>query len=167
MNNIEACRSALLIDTEKNRGASPPRRCQSVAEALTLADEVAKSSRDPSSKIGAVIVGPGGLVLSTGFNDILPGVPEHEMVWERPAKYLLVRHSEVDALLKLGSDDLSDCVLYITCHPCRECMKLIVHQGLRRVVFRHLPTCVLVNNEEIQASAYIARKAGVTLQEAP
>jgi dCMP deaminase len=133
---------------------------------MTLADEVAKSSRDPSSKIGSVIVAPAGLVLSTGFNDILPGVPEHEMVWERPAKYLLVRHSEVDALLKLGREDLSGCVLYVTCHPCRECMKLIAHQGLKRVVFRHLPTCVLVDNEEIKASAYIARKAGITLHEA-
>ena len=43
-----------------------------------MAELVSTKSKDPSTKVGAVIVGPGNEILSTGFNGFPRGVDEIE-----------------------------------------------------------------------------------------
>jgi len=45
---------------------------------LKLAKEVAQWSKDPSSKIGAVAVGPKGNVLAQGYNGFPRGIFDYE-----------------------------------------------------------------------------------------
>lgn len=69
---------------------------------LKMAELVASWSKDPSSKIGAVIV-RNNRVVATGCNGFPTGVLDEEERWEnRELKYELVVHAEQNALLVAG-----------------------------------------------------------------
>jgi len=67
---------------------------------MSLSYLVAMKSKDPSTKIGAVIVGPDKEIRSTGYNGFVKGanddVVEH---YERPEKYYHFEHAERNAIL--------------------------------------------------------------------
>ena len=65
---------------------------------ISIADTVRSKSKDTSSKIGAVIVGPEKQIISTGFNGFPRGIDEVTDMsrWERPVKYQFVEHAEPD-----------------------------------------------------------------------
>jgi len=46
---------------------------------IEMAMLVAKKSKDPSTKVGCVLVGPENQVISTGFNGFPRGVREHAL----------------------------------------------------------------------------------------
>ena len=55
---------------------------------INIADVVRTKSKDPSTKVGAVIVGPDRQVISTGYNGFPRNVCETNLLrWKRPIKY--------------------------------------------------------------------------------
>ena len=82
---------------------------------MTLCHDVATRSKDESTKLGCVIVGPDMEIRSTGYNSFPRGV--HDDVAERqqrPLKYLWIEHSERNAIYnaaRMGTG-LKNCVLY-------------------------------------------------------
>lgn len=55
-------------------------------------------SKDPSTKVGAIIVAPDGKKMSGGYNGFVSGAPEHPENWnDRPKKYPRVIHAELNA----------------------------------------------------------------------
>lgn len=110
---------------------------------LNLAKEVSSWSKDPSRKIGAVIVGSHGQILSQGFNGFPRGVLDlQERYDDRTTKYQYVVHAEMNAIynatlngVKCAGADLYVCGLPI----CSECAKGIIQVGIRTV---HLPESV-------------------------
>ena len=98
---------------------------------LSLAKEVSTWSKDPSTKVGAVIT-QGKHVVSLGFNGYPPGI-EDKHLDNRDYKYKRVIHAETNAILN-AKQDLSDCTLYLyPLMPCAECAKLIVAAGIKKV----------------------------------
>ena len=105
---------------------------------LQLAAHVAGWSKDPSTKVGAVIA-DGKHVVSLGFNGFPPSTEDREE-WlnDRPTKYSLVVHAEVNAILN-ARRPVKGCTIYVDpLSPCAECAKLIAASGIDRVVSRRV-----------------------------
>ncbi len=108
---------------------------------IRIADTVRSKSKDPSSKIGAVIVGPENQIISTGYNGFPTGVNEGNDRWERPTKYEYVVHAEVNAICNAAKHGIAlrDSTLYLVgmgppTSPCMNCSKTIIQSGIKKVV---------------------------------
>jgi dCMP deaminase len=101
---------------------------------LVLADHVSGWSKDPSTKVGAVIVNADKQVLSLGYNGFPRGVSDDANRYiDRPLKHLFVAHAERNALDNAFTD-VRGATLYATLCPCNECAKSIIQRGIKRVV---------------------------------
>lgn len=99
-----------------------------------LAQHVAQWSKDPSTKVGAVITDDLRRIVSLGFNGFPRSVVDDPDRYEnRMVKYKLIVHAEANALMSAGRL-VSGCTLYATKFPCSECAKLIIQSGIWRVV---------------------------------
>lgn len=104
---------------------------------IELAQVIAKKSKDPSTKVGAVIVDYENRILSTGYNGFVSKNNEKYMTFERPMKYHLTIHAEMNALL-FAKQDLTGKIMYITHSPCPECLKHILQCRIRTVYYNEL-----------------------------
>ena len=105
---------------------------------MNIADEVAKRSKDPSSKNGCVIVDAKHRPVSFGYNGMLQGADESKMtLTERPMKYYFAIHSEMNALL-FAHRDVSGCTLYNKMASCENCLKYCLQAGITRFVYKEL-----------------------------
>ena len=86
-------------------------------------------------KVGALIV-KDGTIISDGFNGTPKGFP-NDCEDASGNTYWYVLHAEANAILKVAksSQSTEGSTLYVTYSPCKECSKLIVQAGIRRVVF--------------------------------
>ncbi|MFA6189993.1 MAG: deaminase [Candidatus Staskawiczbacteria bacterium] len=114
---------------------------------LDIAEQVAKRSKDPSTKTGCVIVDKKKRPISFGYNGFIGGCDESKMTQERPMKYLLVIHSEMNAIL-FANADLESCVLYNLYAPCEYCLKYIIQAGIRKIIYKYPVVESKVNNIE-------------------
>jgi dCMP deaminase len=102
---------------------------------LRMAREWAKLSHCSRKKVGAIIV-KDGIIISDGYNGTPSGFDNccendiGETQW-----YVL--HAEANAILKLSRSNNSGhgSTLYITLSPCKECSKLVLQAGIKRVIF--------------------------------
>lgn len=100
---------------------------------LDLAFTVASWSKDPSTKVGAVIVDDKFRILSVGYNGFPRGVEDtEERLNDRPTKYSLVVHAELNAILN-ATASIGGASLYVTHFPCNECAKAIIQSGIKNI----------------------------------
>ena len=105
---------------------------------MKIAEAVAEKSKDPSSKMGCVIVDDGKRVVSTGYNGMIRGADESKMtLLERPMKYYFVIHSEMNAIL-FAHEDLRGCTVYNRVATCENCLKHCLQAGIKRFVYKEL-----------------------------
>jgi dCMP deaminase len=101
---------------------------------MDLAHHVASWSKDPSTKVGAVIVNDKKQVLSLGYNGFPRGVHDcAERYNDRATKLQFVAHAERNALDN-AYIDVDGATLYSTLYPCSECAKGIIQRGIKQVV---------------------------------
>ena len=101
---------------------------------LDMAEHVAQWSKDPSRKVGSVIVNRYNRIVSVGYNGFPEGVLDiDERYTDRETKYLFVNHAERNALDN-ATVDLHGHSLYVTMFPCSECAKSIIQKGITRVI---------------------------------
>jgi dCMP deaminase len=102
---------------------------------IKLAQHVSEWSKDPSTKVGAVVVDDDHIVFGIGYNGFPRGVTDSESrLQNRDIKYSYVVHSEANAILN-STAPLEGCTIYTwPLFPCNECAKLIVQSGIKRVV---------------------------------
>ena len=103
---------------------------------LELATLVSTWSKDPSTKTGAVIVGPDRSVISVGFNGFPAGMPDNQELYEnRDEKYSRIVHCEVNALLFTRGSIPSGSTLYtVPFMSCDRCVVQMLQAGIRRFV---------------------------------
>ena len=102
---------------------------------LRIAREWAKLSYCDRKQVGAIIV-KDNMIISDGYNGTPSGYTnccedeDGETQW-----YVL--HAEANAILKVAKSTQSakGATLYITLSPCKECSKLIIQAGIKRVVY--------------------------------
>lgn len=101
---------------------------------MGIAKAVAQKSKDPNTKVGAVIVDADNRIVSTGYNGMPYKCDESKLSWERPQKYHYVIHAEMNAVL-YARRDLRGCRVYTTHSPCENCLKHMLQAGIRVVVY--------------------------------
>jgi dCMP deaminase len=98
---------------------------------------VAMKSKDQSTHIGAVIVGPDNEVRSVGFNSFPRGinddVPERQ---QRPEKYHWFAHAEVNSVFNaaMAGTEVKGCKMYTNGIPCTGCVHAVINAGIREVI---------------------------------
>jgi len=104
---------------------------------LGLARYVSTKSKDPSTKVGAVITRPDYSVASVGFNGFPQGMPDHKHLYDdRDEKYSRIIHAEVNAVSFCRDESLTGYTLYTTPFmPCDRCFVQMVQKGIKRFVF--------------------------------
>lgn len=106
---------------------------------MSLAAAVATKSKDPSTKVGAVIVCPQNRVVSTGWNGFARGCDDSPEIYaDRAKKYSRTVHAEANAIL-FAQRNLAHHRLYCTMAPCDRCAALIVQSGIACVISPPLP----------------------------
>ena len=103
---------------------------------LALSEQIATWSKDPSRGVGAVIVSANKQVVSTGFNGLPRGVEDRPERLERPVKYDLIVHAEMNAIIQCARNGVSPigCTLYSSFSPCVQCAISISQSGITQVV---------------------------------
>lgn len=136
---------------------------------LDIAEVVRQKSKDPSSKIGAVLVDGNNSIFSTGFNGFPIGIDESDSArWERPLKYEYVCHAERNAIAlaaRKGSAT-GGSTLYLVgfgppTAPCTECCKMIIQSGIIRVVGRPFIAARDDWKKDLEFSVALLKEAGV------
>jgi dCMP deaminase len=102
-----------------------------------IAEQVSMWSKDPSTKVGAIIVGDKGQIISQGYNGFPRGVNDSEERYHnRELKYKLVVHAEMNAILNAlyNGSSVVGATLYVHALPvCQECAKAIIQAGISTV----------------------------------
>ena len=96
---------------------------------------IAKMSKDPSTKCGAVIVRPDKTVVSTGFNGFAKQMKDNpELYSNRELKYSRIIHAELNAILH-SYENLSGTTIYSTpAVSCDRCAVHLIQAGCTRCV---------------------------------
>lgn len=104
-----------------------------------------KLSKDPSTKVGSVIVTPDRQVVSAGFNGFPRGVKDDERLLDRETKLKLVVHAEMNAVLAAANLGIrvQGCTMYLCASssstlwggpPCTRCLVEIIQSGITEIV---------------------------------
>ncbi|MGV8914202.1 MAG: deoxycytidylate deaminase [Kaistella sp.] len=102
---------------------------------LKMAIEWAKLSYCERKKVGALIV-KDRMIISDGYNGTPSGF-ENCCEDENGKTRWYVLHAEANAILKLAGSTQSakGATLYLTLSPCKECSKLILQAGIKKLVY--------------------------------
>ena len=105
---------------------------------MGIAMLAARRSKDPNTQVGACIVSPENIIVSTGYNGMPKGCSDDEFPWERTGeetKYPYVVHAELNAILNANGRNLRNSRIYVALFPCNECAKAIIQSGVKEVVY--------------------------------
>jgi len=100
---------------------------------MEMAIAISQKSKDPITKVGAVYtrIDLGGeYLIGKGYNKMVDGA---DYPWKRPDKYDYVIHAEIAALRQ--ANYIAGATLYTTLHPCKECSKILVFFGIKKIYY--------------------------------
>lgn len=102
---------------------------------LELAKFISGWSKDPSTKVGAVIVRPNRSVCSVGFNGFPSTmIDSDELYLNRDEKYSRIIHGEINAIV-FAAEKLNGYTLYTYPFiPCDRCFVQVTQHGIVHVV---------------------------------
>jgi len=104
------------------------------ARFIGLARHIAEWSKDPSTKVGCILVDSSRVVVGMGYNGFPRGVDDSDSRYQnRELKYQLVQHAEINAILN-STKSVKGCVAYVTHPPCCNCSGSIIQSGISEVV---------------------------------
>ena len=150
------------------------------AHFLELALECARMSKDPSTRVGAIIVGPDREIRSTGFNGFPRGIEDRtERLQDRSTKLLLIVHAEQNAICNAArvGVSLKACALYLAATddtgawwggaPCTRCTVELIQAGITKVVSWPIREAFSKWHEDIAFARTLLEEAGVAFCEVP
>ncbi len=102
---------------------------------LRLAQNWAMLSHCTRKKVGAIIV-KDRMIISDGYNGTPSGF-SNRCENEDGETHWYVLHAEANAILKVAksTNNTEGSTLYLTHSPCKDCSKLILQSGIKRVVY--------------------------------
>jgi len=105
---------------------------------VKLAMHIANWSKDPSTKVGCVVVGEDREIRSTGFNGFPRGIKDdEERLLDREQKYPLICHAEENAIMhaaRIGVS-LKGSTAYVTWPPCSRCARSLIQSGIKEIIY--------------------------------
>lgn len=129
---------------------------------IDLAYFISTWSKDPSTRVGAVIVDDDHRIVSVGYNGFPQNITDNDRLEDRDTKYKIVVHGEINAIL-FANKSVKGCTLYtVPFEPCPRCAGLIIQSGIKRVV-------APINSnsrweEEFRMSRELFQEAGIVLE---
>lgn len=102
---------------------------------LRMAQTWAELSHCKRKQVGAIIV-KDGMIISDGYNGTPAGF-DNCCENEQGETHWYVLHAEANAILKVAKST-NNCIgstLYLTLSPCKDCSKLILQAGIKRLVY--------------------------------
>lgn len=130
---------------------------------MEIADTVASRSKDPSTKVGCILVSEDRVILGTGYNGIPGGVSDLPERMERPAKYLWTSHAEENAVAlaaRVGTV-VKGATAFVTHHPCSRCARMLIQAGIKKVYIG--PGTTSMPADEFDVAAKMFEEAGITV----
>lgn len=120
---------------------------------LKMAMEWGKLSHCTRKKVGALIVRD-NMIISDGYNGTPGGFP-NDCEDEEGNTNWYVLHAEANAILKVAKSTQSaaGATLYLTLSPCKECSKLVLQAGIKRLVY--------INPYKDQSGVDFLKSAGI------
>jgi len=127
---------------------------------LEIAEAASKRSEDPYFKVGACVLRSDHSIISIGYNGAAPGV---NISWaDRDARRGFVIHAEVNALRYCTPDQTRGGFMYVTHHPCAECIKVIASYGIKIVIFSET---IDPKVYDLEAIKQLADACGISLKQ--
>ncbi len=147
---------------------------------LDLALRSAAMSYDPSTQVGAVIVGPDREVRGTGYNGFPRGIADTaERLNNRDLKLRLTVHAERNAVLNCSRVGIptKGCTLYFIATddsggtwggcPCTGCSTELIQAGIAAVVSPPFKAGPSRWRDDVEFARTLLAEAGVTYREVP
>jgi len=98
--------------------------------------EYSTLSKDPRTKVAAMILRPDLSIVSQGYNGFPAGFPDDPKYWDvRDTKNALVIHAEENALSYSPTPHLHGHILICTHYPCPRCASKIIKSGISHVYY--------------------------------
>ena len=132
---------------------------------VKIAQEVASWSKDPGTKVGAVLVSD-KRILATGYNGFPSGISDtFERYADREVKLAYTVHAEVNALLNAAKNGAKTegSTLYTTFHPCVNCAASVIQGGIDRVVCPTVESAPERWHTNFQRAHDLLTEAGLTI----
>lgn len=128
---------------------------------LDLAKLISEWSKDPSTKVGAVIADENNRIVSVGYNGFPQNISDDNRLEDRDTKYKIIVHGEMNAIL-FANKSLQFCTLYTyPFMPCPRCTSMIIQTGIKRVVsYNNTPDRW---KDEFELSKYLLKEATIEL----
>ncbi|MEY3084749.1 MAG: hypothetical protein RL037_929 [Bacteroidota bacterium] len=103
---------------------------------LRLAESWSKLSHCKRKQVGAIIV-KDNIIISDGYNGTPAGF-DNCCENENGVTHWYVLHAEANAILKVAksTNNCKDATLYLTHSPCKDCSKLVLQSGIKRLVYK-------------------------------
>jgi dCMP deaminase len=129
-----------------------------------MAKMVASWSKDPSTKVGAVLVRPPSHVICVGLNGFTQEIEaDDERLHDEVLKHELSVHAEMDALMN-AERNIAGCTIYTwPLMMCSRCTKVLLKAGIRRHVAPITPEARWRKAFEISTKMLSEAKAELTL----
>lgn len=134
--------------------------------AVDMARHVAKLSKDPSTKVGAVIFTPERRFISAGYNGLPRGVKDSdERLFNRDTKYKMIRHAEANAI-SFATAPLVGATMVVT-HPCcAQCAGAAIQAGISYLIWPAPDKAFRVRwAEDMKLVREMCAEAGVLIHE--
>ena len=103
---------------------------------VKIAEAISEKSKDPSTKVGCLIIDKESRIISSGYNGFVSGCDESLMTQDKPLKHHLVIHAELNAILFSTQHNLKDHIAITTHAPCDNCLKHLLQKGIREIYFK-------------------------------
>ncbi|NBW58865.1 CMP deaminase [bacterium] len=128
---------------------------------LNLSEFISNWSKDPSTKVGAVITDNNNRIISVGYNGFPQDIADNDRLENRETKYKIIVHGEMNAIL-FANRSLHDCTLYTyPFMPCPRCAGMVIQTGIKRVVsYNNMPERWA---NEFEISQQLFQEAGIEL----
>jgi len=130
---------------------------------MSLAYLIANKSRDPRTKVGAVITAKDNTIISLGYNGFPRGVRHTSFRMVKPYKQFFMVHAEINAILNAirNGAKLQDATIYCTLFPCVECTKAIIQSGITKIVVPNLETqnmiCEMLEESNVEVTEWTGK----------
>jgi len=136
---------------------------------LNLATHISNWSKDPSTKVGCVVVGPDNEIRSTGFNGLPRGIEDNEeRLNNREIKYPMICHAEENAIMHAARIGISlkGCTAYVTWPPCTRCARSLIQAGILTVIYPKNAEIPERWASDFELSMSMFKEAGIKLKTA-
>ena len=101
---------------------------------LELSEQVASWSKDPSTKVGCLIVSSDKRIIGQGFNGFPKKMLDDGRLFDKVEKHRYIIHAEENALLN-PTQPMQGATAYVwPLHPCPRCAAKLVQVGIAKVV---------------------------------